>query len=118
MTAGQGPEEIEVCITGELVCRRCGGLGLLHAHFPKQWVGRRGQIVNGHAAVVLCPACDGQEPAGAQLLALFAVDSRISDHNLPVFAELVAAWVGELSASTADPQQLEDEAEQHWRGQL
>ncbi|WP_443079433.1 DUF6300 family protein [Streptomyces sp. NBC_01724] len=61
---------------------RCSRPGLMLTSFPHSWKNQRNQDVDGVRAALLCLSCDVMDPAGVELLALFAVDNVVTQGNL------------------------------------
>ncbi|MGW5820619.1 DUF6300 family protein [Streptomyces noursei] len=107
-------EEILLKLGDTAPCPKCGGDTLLLARFVYSWKNRRGEDASGVKEVLLCPACECEGPAAAELLALFAVDDQVSPENLEAFGGLVAAWVESVRHRTVDEELLSAEFEQ-WK---
>lgn len=106
--------ETELVVSRDQHCKRCSGVALLGARVPHGWINRSGVEVDGWRDLVLCPVCDAEDPAAADLLALFAVDGTVTDGNLETFTELASAWAETVAARTVDPEALAEE-EAAWR---
>ncbi|MFD9541987.1 DUF6300 family protein [Streptomyces sp. NPDC060022] len=99
-------------------CPRCELPGLMLAHFPSSWKNQQGKNVDGLREALLCASCDAADPAAADLLALFAVDGRLSTENLALFTELAEAWLAVAALRKVNQKNLTDEEERFWRGKL
>ncbi|MGW4784953.1 DUF6300 family protein [Streptomyces sp. NPDC004230] len=111
-------EEIRLNLDAVPLCPRCGDAGLLVARFAFMWQNQRDKDVSGLKEALLCSACDHEDPAAAELLALFAVDGLVGPENLGVFGGLVAAWVESVRHRTVDEELLGAQFEQRKRGEL
>lgn len=69
--------------TRRAVCRRCGGEGLLSA-----------TAADEDEPIVLCPACDIDDPAAAPLIVFFIVHGRVTAQAAEEFARLLRTWTG------------------------
>lgn len=99
-------------------CPRCGGEGLLSVSVPHEWRNNRGATVPGFGAVVLCPRCDGHDPAAAPLITFFTVHGQVSEDTAEEFTALVHTWAAHARVPEPDPVALEREAEAWRRGEL
>jgi hypothetical protein len=99
-------------------CPRCGGPGLLLVRHPHSWENQRGDTVTGFKETVLCLACDRDDPAAAELLALFLVDDQLDPANLSTFAALAGAWAGSIRPRTTDVTAFNGEYERWRHGKL
>ncbi|MFE5199035.1 DUF6300 family protein [Streptomyces sp. NPDC056601] len=99
-------------------CPRCGGPSWLKARFAHEWTNGRGETVSGIREALLCPACDRGSQAADELIALFAIDDRLSASNLEAFGGLVAAWVESVRHQRVDEELLTEQHEQWRRGEL
>ncbi|MGA5822168.1 DUF6300 family protein [Kitasatospora sp. NPDC094028] len=98
-------------------CMRCLGDGLLRVKFPPR-PGSLGAHTGGSVSHVLCPVCDRDVPQAAELLALFAVDDRVTGANSRLFTELLLKWTEHLNTLTVDEDQLDREIELWRNGEL
>jgi Family of unknown function (DUF6300) len=69
------------------VCRRCGGEGLLSATATAT-----AGDGDGDGLIVLCPACDIDDPAAAPLILFFIVHGRVTAEAAEEFARLLRTW--------------------------
>ncbi|MFK0106438.1 DUF6300 family protein [Streptomyces sp. NPDC091217] len=113
-----GEERVLVKVEETPPCPQCAGATLLLAQFPYGWTNNRGENVAGIRETVLCPCCHHGDPAAAELLALYAVDEKVTPENLDVFGGLVAAWVESVRQRTVDEESLNTEFELWQRGEL
>ncbi|WP_159026604.1 DUF6300 family protein [Streptomyces vietnamensis] len=111
-------EEIVLSLNDPPACAQCGGLTLLKAEFPHTWKNATEQDVTGVRAVALCPECDRGEPSADALLALFTVDGQLSEQNLTVFTDLMAAWLDVVRHKSVDMERLDAEHKAWLRGEL
>ncbi|WP_326708023.1 DUF6300 family protein [Streptomyces sp. NBC_01474] len=74
--------------------------------------------MHGFKEAVLCAACDQDNPAAAELLALFAKNDGTSPGTMQAFGELAAAWVESVRHRTVDEVALDFEHKQWQRGEL
>ncbi|MEV6676365.1 DUF6300 family protein [Streptomyces erythrochromogenes] len=120
MLGEQDDDQSGLSVTVEDVapCARCGGAAVLRVSIPHSWQNNLGQDVRGTKEASLCPACDHADPAATELLALFAVDDRVTLENAHTWACLASAWVERLRTRTVDAQRLQEEWELWRRGEL
>ncbi|MET8824157.1 DUF6300 family protein [Streptomyces rochei] len=99
-------------------CLACGTPGLLLVRFRNSWKNQSGEDVPGIRETLLCPQCSRRNQAAAELIALFAVDDKMSPENVDAFGGLVAAWVESLRQDCIDEELLTAEHDQWLRGVL
>ncbi|MCX4648198.1 DUF6300 family protein [Streptomyces sp. NBC_01446] len=109
----QDDEEILLKIEVTPPCPKCEETTVLVAQFANAWTNRRGQDVRGLREAALCVStgCDPDNPAAADLLALFAVDKETSPDNLETFSGLTAASLKTDRHHTADEEPLNKQLE-------
>ncbi|MFI9772167.1 DUF6300 family protein [Streptomyces sp. NPDC052415] len=99
-------------------CLACGTPGLLLVRYRNSWKNQSGDEVPGIRETLLCPQCSRRNSAAAELIALFAVDEKMSVDNLDAFGGLVVAWVESLRQERVDEKLLTTEHDQWLRGAL
>ncbi|MBZ6260615.1 hypothetical protein KVH22_34430 [Streptomyces olivaceus] len=95
-------------------CPRCSALTQMVVRFPYSWKNGRGEDVRGMKEAVLCAVCDREDPAAAELMALFAIDETVAPDNLETLGALAASWAETVRQRTVDENLLAAEYE-HWR---
>ncbi|MEW1550527.1 DUF6300 family protein [Streptomyces tsukubensis] len=113
-----GTEEVVLTLEETPPCPSCGQAALLLARFPHAWRNTGGREVAGIREAVLCAACDHDDAAAAELIALFTVDDQVSPENLETFSALTVAWVASVRQRTVDTVLLQEEHERWSRGEL
>ncbi|MEV7167513.1 DUF6300 family protein [Streptomyces microflavus] len=99
-------------------CLACDTPGLLLVRYKNAWKNRTGDEVAGIREALLCPKCSRQMPEAVELLALLAVDERVSLQNFEAFGELVAEWINSLRDNRVNEELLRAEHDQWLRGML
>jgi Family of unknown function (DUF6300) len=115
--AGGRPVEIQLtdCIP---CCPHCGQQGLLAASVPHGWDNPDGTSTHGTMPVVLCSACDHDDPAAGPLAVYLLVHEKITAETLRECAALIQRWTDSINIAAADEEKLEAEAAALRRGEL
>lgn len=111
-------DELVIKVVDVSDCLACGTPGLLLVRYKHSWKNHIGDDVPGIRETLLCPQCSRQNSAAAELIALFAVDEKMSLENVDTFGGLVVAWVESLRLGSVDEKLLAAEHDQWQRGAL
>ncbi|MET7520699.1 DUF6300 family protein [Streptomyces sp. NPDC005480] len=106
-------EDLLLKIAATPPCPKCGDATVLVAQFANAWMNGRGENIRGLREAALCVSagCDRENPAAAELLALFAVDRGRSPDDPETFGGLTAASLESVRHRTADEEPLNEQLE-------
>lgn len=116
-----GPESRPVTVRltqQQAACPRCGTPALLFADVPHGWTSPDGSVTRGTIPVVLCPACDADEPGAAALITYFNVHGQVDAGSVQECAALIQAWVDSITIPPLDETRLNEEIRVWQQGEL
>jgi hypothetical protein len=116
-----GPESRPVTVRlteKQAACPRCGTLALLSAGVPHGWTSPDGSVTCGTIPVVICPACDADEPGAAALITYFNVHGQVDAGSVRECAALIQAWADSITIPSLDETRLDEEIRAWQQGEL
>jgi Family of unknown function (DUF6300) len=99
-------------------CPRCGDPGLMAARLPHGWDRPDGRRTSGTTTVVLCLACDADDPHAGPLITFFHVHGEVTMETVDDAADLILLWAESLRTPDLNIAALEAEAEAWGNGDL
>jgi Family of unknown function (DUF6300) len=105
-----GGRAVDVRLAGDLpCCRRCGQQGLLTADVPHGWDNADGTATHGTLPVVLCAACDHDNPTAGPLIIYLLIHEQITAETLHQCAALIQRWADSITIPPVNAETLEGE---------
>nr|WP_055502209.1 DUF6300 family protein [Nonomuraea pusilla] len=100
-------------------CPRCRtGEVLAVLRLPRSWTNTSGSLVRGTRDVLLCAACDADDPLAGPVVTYFAVHGRARPQDAALLAACLLRWIAGARPAEPDERALRAEADAWRRGDL